>query len=64
MEFLSNYMVRYVVEVLFMIFLTAFVLSMIISTWALFNRHFSSRGGDARWKRPEEIGVGCWKVPR
>ena len=63
MEFLSHPLIRYVVEVMFMISLTAFVLGIIVSLWSVLSRHFLSEE-HARWKRPEEIGLGCWKVPK
>ena len=65
MEFLAPYpLIRYVVEVLFMISLTAVVLAVIVSAWSLLARNFFSAERQARWKRPEENGLGCWKVPK
>jgi hypothetical protein len=65
MELLSHYpLVRYVVEVMFMITLTVFVLGVLVSTWSVFARHFSSGERHRRWKRPEEFGAGCWKLPK
>jgi hypothetical protein len=65
MELLSHYpLVRYVVEVMFMITLTAFVLGVLASTWSVFGRHFSSGERHRRWKRPEDFRAGCWKLPK
>jgi hypothetical protein len=62
MTLLSHPLIRYVTEVMFIISLTAFVVGIIVSSWSFLARHFP--GGDSRWKRPEELGLGCWKVPK
>lgn len=65
MEFLARYpLIRYVVEVMFMISLAAVLLAILVSGWSLLARSFSSAQRQARWKRPEEIGLGCWKLPK
>jgi hypothetical protein len=65
MEFLAQYpMIRYVVEVMSMIAFTALLLGIIVSGWSFLAQRFSSAERQTRWKRPEEMGLGCWKVPK
>jgi len=65
MEFLAQYpLIRYVVEVMFMIAFTALLLGIIVSGWSFLAHTFASAERQRRWKRPEEIGLGCWKVPK
>jgi len=65
MEILAQYpLIRYVVEVMFIIAFTALLLGIIVWGWSLLARGFSFAERQSRWKRPEEIGLGCWKVPK
>ena len=65
MEFLAQYpLIRYVVEVMFIIALTASLIGIIVWGWSFLAQSLSSAARQARWKRPEEIGLGCWKVPK
>ena len=65
MEFLAQYpLIRYVVEVMFMIAFTALLLGIIVSGWSFLAHTIASAERQRRWKRPEEIGLGCWKVPK
>jgi len=65
MEFLAQYpLVRYVVEVMFIISLTAVVTAIAGSSWTLVSRWMSLPQRHARWKRPEEFGLACWKLPK
>ena len=64
MEVLAQYpLIRYVVEVMFIIAFTALLLGIMVWGWSL-ARSFSIAEQQSRWKRPEEIGLGCWKVPK
>jgi len=64
MEVLAQYpLIRYVVEVMFIIAFTALLLGIMVWGWSL-ARSFSFAEQQSRWKRPEEIGTGCWKVPK
>ena len=61
MRFLAQYpLIRYVVEVMFMLSVSAFLLSMMVSSWSV----YIGRPTSSKWKRPNEIGLGCWKVPK
>ena len=65
MEALAQYpLIRYVVEVMFIIAFTALLLGIIVWGWSLLARSFSFAERQSRWKRPEEMGLGCWKVPK
>jgi hypothetical protein len=64
-EFLAQYpLIRYVVEVMFIISLAVVLMGISGSSWSLISRWMSSRARQARWKRPEEFGLGCWKLPK
>jgi hypothetical protein len=65
MKFLAEYpLIRNVVEVVFMISVGGFLLALLGSSWSLLGARVSAAGRRARWKRPEEIGLSCWKVPK
>ena len=65
MEFLTQHpLIRYVVEVMFIISLAVVLMGIASSSWSLISRWMSSRARHARWKRPEEFGLGCWKLPK
>ena len=65
MEVLAQYpLIRYVVEVMFIIAFTALLLGIIVWGWSLLTRSFSFAERQSRWKRPDEMGLGCWKVPK
>ncbi len=65
MEFLTQYpLIRYVVEVMFIISLAFVLMGIGSSSSSLISRWMSSRTRYTRWKRPEEMGLGCWKLPK
>lgn len=65
MKFLAEYpLIRNVVEIVFMISLAGFLLAILSTSRSLLGARISSPERRARWKRPEEIGLGCWKVPK
>jgi hypothetical protein len=65
MKFLAQYpLIRYVVEVMFMLSVSAFLISMMVSSWSVYIGRPTSGSRRSRWKRPNEIGLGCWKVPK
>jgi TctA family transporter len=65
MEFLIQQpLIRYIVEILFIISLTAVLMGIVSSSGSLISRWMSSRARYARWKRPDEFGLGCWKLPK
>ncbi len=65
MEFLTQHpLIRYVVEVMFIISLAVVLIGIAGSGSSLLSRWMSLRGRHARWKRPEEMGLACWKLPK
>ena len=65
MRFLAQYpLIRYVVEVLFMLSVSALVLSMMVSSWSFYTGRSTSAARRSQWKRPDEMGQGCWKAPK
>jgi hypothetical protein len=64
-EFLAQYpLIRYVVEVMFIISLAVVLMGIASSSSSLISRWMSLRARHARWKRPEEMGLACWKLPK
>ena len=65
MKFLAQYpLIRYVIEVMFMLSVSALVLSMMVSSWSFYTGRSTSAARRSRWKRPDEMGLGCWKAPK
>jgi hypothetical protein len=63
MALLSHPLIRYVVEVMFIVSLTAFLLGMTVSAWSFVARHFTP-DRTAGWKRSEQLGLSSWKLPK
>jgi hypothetical protein len=65
MKFLTQYpLIRYVVEVMFVLSAFGFLVSLMVSSWSGYAGRVSSASRRTRWKRPEEMGRGCWKVTK
>ena len=65
MKFLAQYpLIRYVVEVMFVLSAFGFLVSLIVSSWSGYAGRLSSASRRTRWKRPNEMGLGCWKAPK
>jgi hypothetical protein len=63
MELLSHPLIRYVVEVMFIVSLTAFLIGITVSACSFVARHLTPDRG-AGWKRSEQIALSCWKFPK
>ena len=65
MKFLAQYpLIRYVVEVMFVLSASGFLVSIMVSSWSGYVGRPSSASRRSRWKRPDETGPGCWKVTK
>jgi hypothetical protein len=65
MKFLTQYpLIRYVVEVMFVLSAFGFLVSVIVSSWSGYAGRVSSASRRTRWKRPDDLGLGCWKAPK
>ena len=57
-------LIRYVVEVMFVLLASGFLVSVMVSSWSGYTGRLFSASRRTRWKRPNEMGLGCWKVTK